>query len=186
MYRNLKEISFEGETLKHAGGGYQEGNIISQFFVNDIPDHSITPNHYRVTWDLGEFYQQYDAGGYNWPYPHSGFIVEEEEKENTLDYYRSKKNRPLNKTVYDKNGKGLTIINVPNKFSPTIGDVHYMAAAVDEDENVYKVFWNMLNIFDPTKVEMTVNNGRYCKKCLKRWTNTAHLDIFCQHEWADV
>ncbi len=156
-YRNLKKIAYNGKLLTHAGNGYQKGNVVSQFFVEKLDERESTPDHYYVYWNIEEFLKQYDGGMYNWQYPPHIYKINDKEKQKDLLEY-AKKCRPLNKTVYSKENKALKIINTPLENSLIIGEVIYKAIAVDDEKNVYEVFWNMLNIIKPEKIELTVVN----------------------------
>ncbi|WCF11514.1 hypothetical protein NDS46_31650 (plasmid) [Paenibacillus thiaminolyticus] len=158
-WKSLNEVYFEGKTLVHAGYGNDKnkGNHkISQFYVDKV-DICETPNHYSVTWDFEDFYQSEKNGTFEWPFPHAMSGVEENEKENVVRYFSSTAFSPFNKTI-ESHGIALTILNRPVEFAPMAGALRYYAGAMDQHGNVYKVYWNMFNIFQPTKIEMTVDN----------------------------
>ncbi|MFJ5625073.1 hypothetical protein ACIQD3_20685 [Peribacillus loiseleuriae] len=53
-----------------------------------------------------------------------------------------------------------------------------------KDGNVYQIYWNLFNMFEPSEIEMTVDNSRYCKHFLQRWTSSADSSK-CKHEYVD-
>lgn len=187
-WESVQDVYFEGMTLYHAGYGNDKNyglnnNKVSLFYVNQGPNNK-PKNHYAVTWDFNEFLDSENNGTFEWPSPHSYILIKEKErKQSIVDYYRSTKFIPYGKEV-EFMGRTLTIINRPIEFSRPVGEYHYIAGATDNEGNVYQVFWNMFNMFEPSEIELTVDNSRYCKHCLTRWSSNTD-DSPCKHEWVD-
>lgn len=167
-YRILNKVYFNGKTLRHAGwsgGDIREQHLYKQFYV-DVVDMGEDSDHYDVWWDLTEFMDEENRQVYDWEEPHA-IYRDKESPETTLAYFE--KMTPLNKKV-EVDGKNITIINRPVPFAPSGGTMIYWAGAVDDDDNVYKVYWNIFNVIEPSKIEMTMDASKYCKKCLNNWT----------------
>lgn len=182
---SVKEVYFEGNTLIHAGYGNNENyglnnNKVTLFYINQGPINE-SPNHYAVTWDFSEFFESEKTGTFEWPSPHAAVRIEEDRKQSIIDYFNSTKFVPYGREV-KFNGSTLTIINRPVEYAPAEGTLRYYAGATDQEGNVYQVFWNLFNMFEPSEIEMTVDNSRYCKHCLQRWTSSANQSK-CNHEW---
>lgn len=164
--KSLRDFEFGDEILSHAGwsgGDDLTKNIYRQFYV-DSKKHA---NHYHVFWDLSNFFDMENANEFEWGSPQS--VVKKEKDSNTLNYFSSDKFTPLNKKV-DFSGMKLTVINRPVRFAPTGDEMIYYAGAVDENGEVYQAFWNIFNIVDPCRIELSVDNSRLCKHCLKLWS----------------
>jgi len=165
--KSIRDFEFEGKVIQHsgwAGGDVPDKNIYKQFYTDRREDLKLDANHYAVWWDLSEFVQQVASKQFKWPAPHA--VISVDNPESTLDYFSGME--PLGYDVEAKGNK-LTIINVPVRFAPTGYDMTYWAGATDVEGNVYKVYWNIFNIIDPVKIEMTVDKSRQCKRCLKPW-----------------
>ncbi|MGX4584034.1 hypothetical protein [Paenibacillus chitinolyticus] len=188
-WESLNEVYYGDMTLVHAGYGSDKNfgknnNKVSQFYVNQVP-MSESSNHFSVTWDFSKFFASEAAGTFEWTSPHAvSKETDEDRKITTVDYFSSATFVPYGREV-EFNGQTLTIINRPVKFSSTAGTLRYYAGATDHEGNVYQIYWNVFNMFEPSEIEMTVDNTRYCKHCLKRWTANADTSK-CQHEWAPV
>ncbi|MGE7271333.1 hypothetical protein ACQKK5_07725 [Brevibacillus panacihumi] len=180
-WENMKEVYFEGMTLTHAGfaGGKSYGlnnNKVSLFYVNRVQ-----MKHFDVTWDFTEFLTREESGRFEWPSPHAVMPLEEDRKQSVVDYFSGLLFTPYGREV-EFNGDMLTIINRPVEFAPTSGALRYYAGAIDHKGNVYQIYWNVFNMFEPSEIEMTVDKGRYCKHCLKHWMASAD-NSKCKHEW---
>ncbi|WP_201280823.1 hypothetical protein [Paenibacillus lutrae] len=184
-WESIKEVYYKGMTLTHAGYGGDKNydknnNKVSLFYVNQVPV-SQSPNHFSVTWDFNEFLASESTGTFEWPSPHAVSKIADDRKQSVIDYFSGTKFAPYDREV-EFNGQALTIINRPVEFAPSAGALRYYAGATDKEGNVYQVHWNVFNMFEPHEIEMTVDNTRYCKHCLQRWTSSAD-NKKCQHEW---
>ncbi|MFD1674102.1 hypothetical protein [Alicyclobacillus fodiniaquatilis] len=186
-WENMKEVYFDGMTLEHAGYGNDNNyglnnNKVALFYVNLVPKNE-TPNHFAVTWDFNEFLASEKAGTFEWPTPHAVMPITEERKQTVIDYFSGKDFVSYGREV-EFNSIKLTLINRPVEFAKSVGSLRYYAGATDHEGNVYQVYWNVFNMFDPSEIEMTVDNSRYCKHCLQRWTSSAD-NSKCNHEWIE-
>ncbi|ALS09956.1 hypothetical protein ABE82_26450 (plasmid) [Paenibacillus peoriae] len=184
-WESLREFYHDGMVLIHAGYGNDpnyglNNNKISQFYVNQAPIRKPT-KHFAVTWDFNEFKNSEAAGSFEWPSPHAALLINYEQKQRLVDYFSGSSFVAYGRSL-KFNDMSITILNRPVKFGGVAGSLRYYAGAVDADGNVYEVFWNMFNIFDPVEIVMTVDKGRYCKHCLTRWMLDADTTK-CKHEW---
>ncbi|KJD43315.1 hypothetical protein [Paenibacillus terrae] len=186
-WKSLKDFIFEGKTLVnagYAGDAKDVGHKVSQFYVDKVEIGGIT-NHYSITWDFEEFYRNEGEHTFEWPTPHAFRLIEQEHYQITVDYFSGASFTPLKKT-FELDGMILTIINRPVEFAPVAGSLRYYAGATDQRGKAYQVYWNMFNLFEPVEIELMVDNSKYCKYCLKRWTRHADSDTTCEHEWAST
>lgn len=186
-WESMKEVYFDGMTLNHAGYGNDKNyglnnNKVALFYVNQVPKNE-SPNHFAVTWDFSDFLASEKAGTFEWPTPHAVALIKEDRKQAVIDYFSGTKFIPYKREI-EFNGQKLKIINRPVEFAPSAGTLRYYASATDHGGNVYQVFWNVFNMFEPSEIEMTVDNSRYCKHCLQRWTSNADYSK-CKHEWIE-
>ncbi|MFS0841221.1 hypothetical protein [Paenibacillus sp. 1P03SA] len=184
-WRSVDEVHYDGMTLVHAGysgsgGKYKDKNKITLFYVNQVPKNKLS-NHYGITWDFSEFYADEAAGTFVWPAPHAIFKIGHSDRDSTREYFGRAQFTPYGREV-TFNGETLTIINRPVVYSSVAGELQYYAGATDDEGNVYKVFWNVFNMFEPWEIELRVDKSRYCKHCLTDWTVNAN-NAKCQHEW---
>lgn len=133
-----QKVEFEGKILRGAGGVEHDrkNNLHHKFYVDDVkPGERV--NHYRVTWDLTEFYKQEAERKFDWPTPHA--VIPVENDRDTESYFSSSQFVAMNKTV-EVRGVVLKIINRPVEFAPQQGLLQYYAGAIDAEGNVYHVF----------------------------------------------
>lgn len=168
-FESLKDFTFEGKVIEHAGwsgGDVPENNLYKQFYTDKRESLKDGFNHYAVWWDLSEFAQAEEERSFKWPAPHA-VVLEKDAPESTYKYFESLTQFGEQVTV---DGHTYTIINQPIRFAPTGYSMLYWAGAVDAEGEVYKVYWNIFNMIDPSKIELTVDNSRQCTHCLKPWT----------------
>lgn len=174
---SLNHVFFEGEELSQITGvtrDFEKEGIYTAFYSEIKENFSDTTNHYKVYWDINEFYEAESKNGYDWDLPHTiSFIGNMEdarkEIEKELEYI---KRFPTYGKKFEIGNVELEILHRPQELYPEMHDVIYWAFAKDNFDEYYKVYWNVINMFEPFKIEMTTDYSRYCKKCLKVWTNT--------------
>lgn len=159
VWESLNDVNFEDKVLTHAGYAQDENygknnGKVSQFYVCKVGVAEVA-NHYNVTWDFTDFYNSVENNTYKWSFPHALQIVDQDEKDDLLRYYNSDKFTPYNKIV-NHDDLTLTIINKPVIYAPVAGALRYYAGAIDNNGNVYQVYWNIFNLFKPVEIKLTV------------------------------
>lgn len=181
---SLNNTFFEGGEISAFTGIIEdfENRGIYAAHYNDVEEKfSDISNRYKVYWDIREFLNNLDS--FDWGAPHSfAFFGNDEDAE------RMVKNHIQQLPAYEKKieigSDEVTILHRPKELYPGMHHVIFWAFAKDSLGKYYKVFWNVFNIFEPFKIEMTTDYSRYCKKCLQVWSN---IDRRCidntEHEY---
>lgn len=165
--RSLNNVFFNGMMLHSVAGiDSKENNIFSCFYANVTESPQESSNHFRVYWDLNGFFSDEEKQKFDWPNPHAASLVGDDQKENTIEYFSQYPALNKEMTIYDRQ---IKVLSRPVRQSPTSFDLIYWACAIDNQDRVYKVYWNVINLHEPFKIEMTVDKKRYCKKCLQHW-----------------
>lgn len=112
-------------------------------------------------WDLTDFFEaEKTEDGYNWETPTMIYNLGEPE----IDYETNEYFKEI-----EIEGIKTKIIDKPRLHNTFAGNVIYFSIIVMENGNIYKAYWNLFNIFEPCKIELSVDNSKQCKYCLKPW-----------------
>ncbi|KYG33445.1 helix-turn-helix domain-containing protein [Priestia endophytica] len=164
--KSLNNVFFNGLMLHQITGIEGIVNNIYECFYANAGQNVEGDSHYRVSWDLSDFFATEERQEFDWEAPHKASLVADNQKDSVIDYFSG---FPLlNKEMVFKERK-IKVINRPLPFAPEVSDIIYWAGAVDNNGTVYKVFWNVVNLHEPFKIEKVTDKSRYCKKCLQPW-----------------
>ncbi|GGH83480.1 excisionase family DNA binding protein [Pullulanibacillus pueri] len=164
--KGLNDLFLNGRRLTSmtsASSDVDNKNRYSAHFREVNPSPSDDVNHYKVTWDLTYFLTAEAQREFEWGKPH--FLSVDEDPETTVNYFS--KFVPYDLEI-SMGGKDFKIINRPVSLS---SGVEYWAGAIDGDGNPYKLFWNVVNMIDPYRIEMINDQRLYCHRCLKPWAS---------------